>query len=594
MPKRTRSHELEDESFDRFKVALPKRWVCREKDRDYGVDLEVEIFDDAGCATGLMFYVQLKATDDAALERKVIIQVDRLDYLAALGMPSIIVRYCASTERMFWTWNFNAIRKAKPDAETVTVSFETEWLSGTPITIEGTLIKLRRLREANRNEKFPLSGSYNLPFGKQLVAEAALSSAVNGLSFFISTNHSSSELHLTASFTEDELVIALDPIGFLAIPIPRFRREDVSQLLAFGLVAVLERMAFHERAATAARLCLGFDLISDSVSRELAHIACLTLKATPIEAAELAIKCGLHTQQDHAYAIFVTDLQLSGAGRGAIAEALDRFLRAAASAHVGSSKAAALYSLGNVYANNGQYARAIAAFNAARKAWKRYLAAPYFLNEIGGACFLARKFRCATAAYRAALELEYDENIAFCLADSLLFSGAFDESVRVMAHIIASDEDTRASEARLKVRIARWLSELKLDHPSIDVSVFSELAGAAETSNDHETRYLAALMVAFILYSNATCWSYAIQASLTCCQTDEILDVLVCANLAQGVDPYAICRELLLELVDTENELKEIDALAIRAGEIVKDRGKTPYRARLLNDDGSIAAVGEF
>ena len=92
MPKRTRSHELEDESIDCFKAGIPKKWVCREKGRDYGVDIEVEIFDDNGDATGLMFYVQLKATDDATLERKAVLQVDRLNYLAAFEMPSILVR----------------------------------------------------------------------------------------------------------------------------------------------------------------------------------------------------------------------------------------------------------------------------------------------------------------------------------------------------------------------------------------------------------------------------------------------------------------------------------------------------------------------
>lgn len=82
LSKRTRSHRLEDISINKFNSLLPDLWVCRRKGKDYGVDLEVEIFDDDGDTTGLMFYVQLKATDNPKLERSVSMKVDRLNYLS--------------------------------------------------------------------------------------------------------------------------------------------------------------------------------------------------------------------------------------------------------------------------------------------------------------------------------------------------------------------------------------------------------------------------------------------------------------------------------------------------------------------------------
>ena len=62
-PKRPRSHVLETESRQSFESAIPSEWVYRRKEDDYGIDGEVELFDDSGKTTGLLFYVQLKATD---------------------------------------------------------------------------------------------------------------------------------------------------------------------------------------------------------------------------------------------------------------------------------------------------------------------------------------------------------------------------------------------------------------------------------------------------------------------------------------------------------------------------------------------------
>lgn len=63
MPIRTRSHELESESFKKFESYIPSKWVFRRKDPDYGIDGEIEIFDDNGKTTGLFINVQIKSTE---------------------------------------------------------------------------------------------------------------------------------------------------------------------------------------------------------------------------------------------------------------------------------------------------------------------------------------------------------------------------------------------------------------------------------------------------------------------------------------------------------------------------------------------------
>ena len=103
MAKRPRSHQLEDESITAFRAARPSGWPVRKKDDDYGIDLEVEIFDEEETSTGLLFFVQLKATD-AATERKISLDREYLQDICQYDSPTIIVRYFARDGRLYWAW----------------------------------------------------------------------------------------------------------------------------------------------------------------------------------------------------------------------------------------------------------------------------------------------------------------------------------------------------------------------------------------------------------------------------------------------------------------------------------------------------------
>lgn len=66
MPKRLRTHELEDRSRARLHTIFENcGWVVEDIDKDYGEDLLVRIFRD-GVATPLKFFVQAKASDNLA------------------------------------------------------------------------------------------------------------------------------------------------------------------------------------------------------------------------------------------------------------------------------------------------------------------------------------------------------------------------------------------------------------------------------------------------------------------------------------------------------------------------------------------------
>lgn len=80
-PKRTRAHRLEDASKTAFRALCDEAgWIVRDMPGDYGIDLEVEIFDNDS-TTGMTFRVQLKGTDRLpGKSRKVSIQTATLNY----------------------------------------------------------------------------------------------------------------------------------------------------------------------------------------------------------------------------------------------------------------------------------------------------------------------------------------------------------------------------------------------------------------------------------------------------------------------------------------------------------------------------------
>ena len=158
MPSRPRSHVVETQSKDWFRTAMYPEWIVRDKTDDYGVDCEAERLVEGDGRTGDMFYVQLKATDDAKKARTVRIGVDRLDYLLSFEVPGIVVRYCAATKEAYWMWAEEARGRAQSGAETVTVRFEDHhvWHDGTVAEIEHSVRLRAILKCGDHRTGFPL------------------------------------------------------------------------------------------------------------------------------------------------------------------------------------------------------------------------------------------------------------------------------------------------------------------------------------------------------------------------------------------------------------------------------------------------------
>ena len=163
MVKRVKQHRLEDISLTAFKsVILPMGWVVREKNQqnDYGIDAEVEIFDEEGNATGLMFLAQLKATEnsDETSVQKISFDIDKINYYKSLALPVLIVRYSEKTKKFYCKWDYDVdLFYAKEGAKTIRINFSNEEIWGDEFADE-TVNFLKKLQSLKYIPiTFPLS-----------------------------------------------------------------------------------------------------------------------------------------------------------------------------------------------------------------------------------------------------------------------------------------------------------------------------------------------------------------------------------------------------------------------------------------------------
>jgi hypothetical protein len=105
MPERPRTHRIERESRGAFAAALKPRFASHERTPpEYGIDGDVEEFDENDRATGLHFFAQLKATDEPELSRAlaVTVPVATADHYRGAKLP--VLMRATTQARMGGNW----------------------------------------------------------------------------------------------------------------------------------------------------------------------------------------------------------------------------------------------------------------------------------------------------------------------------------------------------------------------------------------------------------------------------------------------------------------------------------------------------------
>ena len=171
MPKRPRAHQLEEESWKAFNNVIPNYWILRKPQPDYGIDAEIEIFEQLGSSTGIMFLAQLKGTDTKTLSLS--LPLETLDYYKSLPMPVLLVRYYSPSKELYFRWvqGIDPYYSRKRGSKSVSVNFteENKWTDQTP----DSLVRYLKIFRQLHNPRLPLPIKFIFEFSEKEVFSVA-------------------------------------------------------------------------------------------------------------------------------------------------------------------------------------------------------------------------------------------------------------------------------------------------------------------------------------------------------------------------------------------------------------------------------------
>ena len=125
-PQRVNNHQLEEASERFFNQCLPRNWTSQKPDQDYGVDLQVDLYQDQN-ATGLELLVQLKASQNASVAdyETIRLSTSTYNYLWDKLQVVMLIKYVESEGKAYWLL-LSDVQEPNQEQETFTIRIPKE------------------------------------------------------------------------------------------------------------------------------------------------------------------------------------------------------------------------------------------------------------------------------------------------------------------------------------------------------------------------------------------------------------------------------------------------------------------------------------
>lgn len=522
MPRRTREHELETQSRVAFERALGNRFVFRSEEPDYGLDGSVEEFDPRSRATtGLRFFVQLKATDSEDLQTslRARIPLETADYYRALPLPLLMVRYVASSDRIFTRW-FHQFDPYYGGLGEKGLTFrweeDDEWRDDRPGELVADVRAFLRWRSPSlplplsiRRER-PTEGAFDLSASEFRVALQRSAEARPDVLRFRGGTPEAGEARVEVS--DDHIGAALGNVTGAVLHIDeRYRPGELGVQAAVDAFAMLalafENIGQDELASRVGSAFFADSTLARTVEPALAISAAMARTHRVREALSLAERLDTSGDPAIAEASFAFTLPALAQSASLTREELEEYrttMRSRIQRRHDSSDVVGVaresYGLGNHYRAHGESEdealEAVRLYEDAARYQPAYLERTHYWFELGGALFFAERYADAATAYDRAVKLGSDRVGLALQADSLMFHGDYERARQLFESFNAGDvEDDRPrlAEFRLKEFLLHVvIDQLGISRQERQPDAALQLSGAVD-GNLHPEEAVATL-----------------------------------------------------------------------------------------------------
>lgn len=489
---RHRNHVLEDISNTALRSILPDMWVIHTYQNDYGIDVQIEIFEPSGKTTGLRVYGQLKATDNTESDDKLYLDREHFEYWSAHSDPVMLLRYYAQTKTFKWCWMHEIEWHLKPDTDSVNASKHLKDFDSaqTPGLIEN-LAKLRR--EAKLQSSAPpifisVKVKNSIPSSLK-IAEIVRNKLDDGL--FRVLGAPTTPCHFDLLLEGERLCIT-----YLGLPGYVVSCEDTDDFENIGETAIffLFLIACRYDKST----------ISKSISRQALPSLCKTASRQflPLLIDGLIYSNGV---QQAIPSLISQDLiedrhelwlniNLAAPRSCQTYGQLDlwqiQLKEWADSPPYPEIASSAAYNYANSIAHTGQWESATKYYILAGERDPEYFTREYFWTELAAAQFESGQASSAAESYKKALDLKCDSEIKWRLGDALFHSGQYESALNYINS--AAEEDKNLNPYALLIArlceelISRWGIKDQLITPISD-SIQENLIRLATTNKVEAT-----------------------------------------------------------------------------------------------------------
>ncbi|MGW1453480.1 DUF4365 domain-containing protein [Salegentibacter agarivorans] len=624
---RHRTHLLEEESFFELKKKLPKEWVIREKPKDYGIDVEIEIFNSKGRYTGLVFWIQLKATDsDKTKDQKSVrMAISKINQLASYELPVALFRYNSENKEFYFEWMVRyRFLSSSSKNKTFLIEFEDHHL-WSENSVNNIISYLNKKEHFNKGSfSFPIRGFVNDINIKSKISRK-LSASISEHTSLIKITRDRRLADIEINVLKNRIVLNFSGAYGSSIG---FKKTDLDKddliYSAFNTALVLLLVQTGKDS-------IFFDYIKqnnllDGIINNPPILRYLLPKLITAdidnqfteEIVEAVFKSNDPITQTTIQAIIILSNE-NAISHDRIEKYFQQVIELFTKSKNLTSLASTYYNFGNYYRGIRNLEQAFRYYKNAYKIDKVYLTRGYFYQELAGILFDLDFYNMSSRLYLKARELESGNIFLLATqADADFYSGNYERALNLFDDFLLKNinGNHNQSEFSLKFTILKTIIEtyeIKKQRRNVDLLKFKlksiskkELEDEDELykllqidalnpyiwvhyaliglkSDDFMLHYIASMVQAVIIKSDPKLWAY-----LTILSTYDKSLMKFLYDISNTA--YFYCREkyfsLLGELLELENnkDLNDKDFLSYIES-LVPDPKEYPTELRLWNGD---------